>query len=342
MKPSIFNKAWLLNNQTHAALAQAYRSGHGLAKQPTSQSDPQPYFVKDAIAIIPLTGVLTKGVSEYAWLTGGTSMKETGETFIKVVAAPDTKGVILYIDSPGGTVDGTEGLAKLIYDARGQKPIFAFSDGQLCSAAYWIASAADKIFISGNTVQAGSIGVVAVHRDVSEQDKKFGEKYTEITAGKYKRIAGNHAPLSDDGRAYLQDSVDAVYSIFVETLAKYRGVSEQKILTTADGKTFIGQDALEVGLVDGIAPLDDVLQMMTSPGSGPANTRRSAGTLQTFESIVYAHCLKGTPQQKAFSGVKESHPALYEDFNRRLKTGQVGELFPESVIGGKMIKKTFT
>lgn len=307
-------------------------------RQPQAPANPdfQLYSVKNGFAVIPLTGVLTKDVSEYAWFTGGTSMRQSGNAFSAAISDADIKGILLYIDSPGGTVDGTEGLAKLIYDARGKKPIYAFSDGQICSAAYWIGAAADKIFLSGNTVQAGSIGVVATHMDVSEQDKMVGEKVTEITAGKYKRIAGNHAPLSGDGRSYLQDYVDAVYSTFVDTLAEYRGVSEQKILTMADGKIFIGQDALEIGLVDGIAPLDDVLRMKTSPGSGPSNKTRPTATLQTFESIVYTQCLKGMPQQKAFSGTRESHPALYEDFNRRLKTGQVGELFPGAIRGGQI------
>lgn len=352
---SIFNTAWLLNSQTHKALRQVYRASHGMVRQSlaTANKDRQPqddpvnpdfqlYAIKDGFAIIALTGVLTKDVSEQAWLIGGTSMKEAGIAFSAAISDPAIKGILFYIDSPGGTVDGTEALAKLIYDTRGKKPIWAFSDGQICSAAYWIGAAADKIFLSGNTVQAGSIGVVAVHVDVSEQDKMFGEKITEITAGKYKRIAGNHAPLSDDGRTYLQDQVDAVYSVFIESLVKYRGVSENKVLAMADGKIFIGQDALEIGLVDGIAPLDDVLQRMTSPANKtttkPTNKALPSATMQTFESIVYAHCLKGMPQQKAFSSTQESHPALYEDFNRRLKTGQVGELFPGAVIGGNVVR----
>lgn len=347
MNTSIFNNAWLINAQTYKALIyQARQNGAaGVismdAKEITmskSQAYSKSYETINGVAIISLSGVLTKDAFLSAWLPGGTSMRNAGEAFNAALLDTSINSIMLYIDSPGGTVDGTEELASLIYEARGKKPIIAYSDGQITSAAYWIGSAADKIYISGNTVQAGSIGVVAAHVDVSEQDRMFGEKITEITAGKYKRIAGSHAPLSEEGRSYLQEQVDVIYSVFVTAVAKNRNISEKKALAMADGKIFIGQYTVDIKLVDGIAAFDEVLQICSVMETQAAKETIPAALTQTFESMVYSNCQGGMQQQAAFSKAKEAHPALYEDFNRRLKTGQVGELFPGSICGNKIIR----
>jgi hypothetical protein len=134
----------------------------------------------------------------------------------------------------------------------------------IASAAYWIASAADKIYISGDTVEVGSVGVVATHVDYSKQDEQFGEKYTEITAGTYKRIASSHSPLSPEGRQTIQDQVDHIYTVFVGNIARNRNMSEEQALKAADGRIFIGRQAIEVGLVDGVSTFDHVINSMSS------------------------------------------------------------------------------
>jgi len=130
----------------------------------------------------------------------------------------------------------------------------------VASAAYYIASAADKIFISGDMPPIGSIGVVTSHIDYSKMDERHGIKETEIYAGKYKRIASYVEPLSQEGREYIQDRVDYIYSIFVNDVAKYRGVSVDTVLKNmADGQIFIGRQALDAGLVDGVSTFDQLL-----------------------------------------------------------------------------------
>lgn len=216
------------------------------------------YRVKDGVAIISIDGVLTKTRSFFSSLFGGSSMRDIGNQIDMAMNDAEVHSIILAIDSPGGTVDGTQEIAAKIASYRGQgKKIVAVGDGIMASAAYWIASAADKIYIANETTSAGSIGVVATHVDVSEQDKQFGEKWTEITAGAYKRIASNHAPLTVDGREYIQAQVDHIYSVFVQSVASNRGkASVDDILPAADGKIFIGQQAVDIGLVDGIQNIE--------------------------------------------------------------------------------------
>jgi len=196
-------------------------------------------------------------------ISGGTSMQLIEKDFREALADPQVRSIILVIDSPGGTVDGTQELATVIHNSRGIKPIITYAESLIGSAAYWIGSAADKIYISGDTTQVGSIGVVATHVDVSKAEESMGYKTTEIVAGKYKRIASQYAPLSDEGRETIQDIVDHVYSIFIRDVARNRGISEAQALDMADGKIFLGQKAIDIGLADEMGDLGSLVSRLS-------------------------------------------------------------------------------
>jgi signal peptide peptidase SppA len=161
-------------------------------------------------------------------------------------------------------VDGTQSLADAVFTARSSgKPIATLASGCMCSAAYWIGCAAQAVYIADNTTLVGSIGVVTNHRDISGAEAAQGIKTTEVYAGKYKRIASQYGPLSADGRKSIQDQLDYTYSIFVDAVAKYRNVSSQTVVSQmADGKTFIGRQSIDAGLVDGVSTLDELIARM--------------------------------------------------------------------------------
>ena len=210
--------------------------------------------VQDGTAIIPIYGVIGKKMNMFTRISGGTSTQLIGQDFAEAMADPNVHSILLAIDSPGGTVDGTQALADQIFEARGTKPIIAVGDGMMASAAYWIGSAADKVYTSGDTTAIGSIGVVAQHTDYSQAEHAAGIKVTEITAGKYKRIASDHEPLSVEGRAAIQEKVDHLYSVFVDSVARNRGVDPETVAAKmADGKVFLGKQAVKAGLVDGVS-----------------------------------------------------------------------------------------
>jgi len=215
-----------------------------------------PYTMDGSTAIVSIEGVLAKKMNFFMDISGGTSTQIIESDFKAAMRDPAVAAIILSIDSPGGTVDGTEGLADTIYNARGTKPIIAMADGTMASAAYWIGSAADKVYAVDNSTQVGSIGVVATHEDYSQAEHAAGVKVTEITAGKYKRVASSHEPLTQDGRATIQSMVDHVYSNFVDTVARNRGVGVAKVSDEmADGRIFLGQQAVKAGLVDGVSTM---------------------------------------------------------------------------------------
>lgn len=273
------------------------------------------YQIMNGVAVIPVKGVLTKDLSFFSFLFGGTSMKRIGMAFQAALDDPLVSSILLDIDSPGGTVDGTEELAQAIFDARGKKPITAYTDGMAASGGYWIASAADKIYISGDTVMTGSVGVVATHVDQSKADDVFGEKWTEITAGKYKRISSAHSPLSAEGAAYIQEQVDYLYSKFVDTVARNRDVDHKSALAMSDGKIFIGWQAVTVGLVDGVEAFSDLINSKTDAGAPASNQFSVKEEMMNLEELktkhpdVYAQALAEGKTDGTVEGVKTGKAA---------------------------------
>ena len=219
------------------------------------------YQVINDTAVIPIQGVIAKRMNLFMRIFfGGTSTQYVGQDIKEALADNSIKSILLDIDSPGGTVDGTQELAQIIFNGRNQKPVVAYSDGMIASAAYWIGSAADNIYISGDTIDVGSIGVVTEHVDYSKYDEKAGVKITEIYAGKYKRIASQNQPLTKEGKQYIQDQVDYLYTIFVDEVARQRGVSSDIVLESmADGRIFTGKQAISAGLVDGVSTFDRLI-----------------------------------------------------------------------------------
>lgn len=228
-------------------------------------NEPKPYDVVNGVAVLEMEGIVAKRMSLFSKISGGVSTYHVQEQFAAAMNDPKVHSLILNIDSPGGGIDGTAELANMIYSQRGEKPVVAFTDGMMCSAAYWIGCASDAVYISGDTAQVGSIGVVASHMDISEAEKMLGIKTTEIVAGKYKRIASRHAPLSKEGRATIQEMVDHVYSAFIGDVAKHRGVSEEQVLEQmADGKVFFGRQAISAGLVDGVSTIEELIGKLSA------------------------------------------------------------------------------
>ena len=247
-------------------------------------NEPKPYDIIDGVAVLPLEGVIAKRANLFSQISGGVSTELVARDFKSALIDPAVHSIILAIDSPGGTVDGTISLADLV--ATSTKPVVTLASGTMASAAYWIGSAANSAYITDATTIVGSIGVVATHTDVSKAQATQGIKTTEIAAGKYKRIASSYEPLTKEGRQTIQDQVDYTYALFVDAVAKQRGVSTDKVLSDmADGRIFIGQQAIDAGLVDGVSTLDAlVAQLNANRASGTTGYRASHNYLDSKPS----------------------------------------------------------
>ncbi len=272
------------------------------------QNEPASYTLQDGVAVLPIDGVIAKRMNMLTQISGGTSTQLAEQALQDAINDPAVHSIVLSIDSPGGTVDGTQALANAVLKARGSgKAIVTLASGCMCSAAYWIGSAAQSVYIADGTTLVGSIGVVTSHTDVSGAQAAQGIKTTEISAGKYKRISSQYGPLTADGRQSIQDSLDYTYSLFVDAVAKNRNVSGATVLRDmADGRVFIGKQAIDAGLVDGIVTMDALIARL--------NTDRKAGrTLQQPKAVPLTRseidqaaksCMKLNPGMDYVAAVK--------------------------------------
>ena len=230
------------------------------------QSKSRPMQQVNQISVIPIDGTIAKKAYGLDTLSGLRTTLDIKSDIQKAIADSGVSGIVLRIDSPGGTVDGTKELADYIKTASAEKPIVAYADGTMASAAYWIGSAANKV-VAFDTSKVGSVGVVVSHQDRSKAEEEAGIKTTYIYQGKYK-VSGNQSePLSPESKEYIQKHVDTYYSLFVDAVAENRSIARDVVIKDiALGATFIGKEALELNLVDSIGSLDDAINLALTLG----------------------------------------------------------------------------
>lgn len=245
-------------------------------------SEQQQYTVEPGgVAVLRMSGIIAPKANLFMQVSGGLSTQMATKQLESAVADQRVRSIVLAIDSPGGNVIGTPEMAAAVREMSAIKPIVTHSDGALASAAYWIGSAANAVYLSGPTVQAGSIGVV-IDRTFNPNSALREES---IVAGKYKRIVKSNEPLSDEARAMVQADVDYVYSLFVDAIAQHRDTTAQQVLDRmAEGRVFRGQQAIDAGLVDGVSTLDALVESMATDPAPYAQRRKAVFAVAALPS----------------------------------------------------------
>jgi signal peptide peptidase SppA len=216
-------------------------------------SEYRPYRVEGGVLTIPVKGALLNGFP-YAYGEVATGYEYIAAAIRRGVADSDVRGIALQIDSPGGMVAGNFDLADAIFAARERKPIRAYAAESAYSAAYSIASAADRVSVA-RTGGVGSIGVVTMHVDMSKALAEAGYEVTYIYAGKHKVEGNPFEPLGDDARARIQARIDNLYSIFVSTVARNRGLDEAAVRAT-EAATYGAEESVAKGLADEVGSFE--------------------------------------------------------------------------------------
>lgn len=232
-------------------------------------------------AIVSVVGSL---VNRGAWIgaaSGLTSYEGIAAQIDEIADDATIRSVVLDIDSYGGEATGMAGLAARIRGLRDRKHVVAVVNDVAASAGYGIASAADEIVVSPTSV-VGSIGVVMLHMDRSREMEALGLKPTLIHAGAKKVDGHPFGPLPDHVRADMQKDVMAFYEQFLATVEVGRGyidarrrsrlTAEQARATEAD--TYIGEEAIRIGLADRLGSLDDVLATLSRPARAAGRQSR--------------------------------------------------------------------
>lgn len=292
--------------------------------------------VRDGVAVINIENAVYR---RKPWFVQGVSHKQIKDEISKALQDEKVTAILYNIYSPGGTVAGTQELASYIKEASSVKPSCAFVDGMCCSAAYWLASATGKIFAT-ESAEIGSVGVVLMHSDYSKFNENMGLKYTYITAGSKKSIGASEIPLSEEDKAYLQHSVDATYAVFLHDVAQNMGLDTEKKLEWADGRVFLGNEALRLGLVsrlvktqeEAIALLSENKEnKMSVPNTSQNHEQpQTAGTVSAIdenlmaiiETVCGAENAQKVKQLAQANVTKEQMQALGNVFQSKTQDGE--------------------
>jgi signal peptide peptidase SppA len=241
--------------------------------KPEAEPAPLTSITVERIAVVSVIGTL---VSRSGYLDAASGLQAYGDIAEAIAAAMDdasVRGVILDVDSPGGEVGGLFDLVEQIQAIRGAsaKPLWAVANESALSAAYAIASAADRLYVT-RTGEAGSIGVVAVHVDESGADAKAGLAWTFVFAGDHKVDANAHEPLSQRARLTIQADVDRLYSKFCALIAANRGLTVETVRGT-NAAIYRGELAIRAGLADRLGTLDLAVAEMAGELDRATQTR---------------------------------------------------------------------
>jgi capsid assembly protease len=248
---------WAISVETLEAIRAKHPSGliEPEAKGEASEAAKNPYLrmqVVDGLAVIGIQGPL------YAW-----SYSDAQMALSAAIADDSVKGVVLRVDSPGGTVRGMFDLGDAVASAASMKPVYAHVTGIAASAAYYVASQASQIW-SGRAGMEGSLGVFYPVVDESKAAEKAGVKVSVI-ANKGANLKGADfpgMPVSDELRAQIQKQVDHYFGLFSEGIAKGRKMPEPEVRKLGTGEVWPAGEAQSLGLIDGIRSFAETVQAM--------------------------------------------------------------------------------
>jgi signal peptide peptidase SppA len=217
---------------------------------------PQTSITGEGIAVVSVTGTLVSRSGYLDAASGLLSYGEIDDAIASAMADASVRGVILDIDSPGGEVGGLFDLVERVSAIKAvtNKPLWAVANEGALSAAYALASTADRLYVT-RTGEVGSVGVVAVHVDESAADAKAGLAWTFVFAGESKVDGNGHEPLSARARATIQADVDHLYAQLCGIVAGNRGLTIEAVRGT-NATVYRGELAVRAGLADRVGTLD--------------------------------------------------------------------------------------
>lgn len=222
-------------------------------------SDDAPSFgmprtsLENGLFRIELNGALMKDVPCLFWFfdIAATSMRLAKEQIQTAAMDPKVEAILIAVDSPGGTADGLAALADAIFEARKLKPVHMFAQDLAASAAVWAGSQATRVSI-GSTAVFGSIGVYTVIDDVSAAFAEAGVIRHVVRFGEHKGRIVEGAKVEQVALDKVQEEIDTFGQLFIEAVARGRGMSVEAVSKLATGEVWIGTDALATGLVDAV------------------------------------------------------------------------------------------
>lgn len=202
-------------------------------------------FRGEAIGVLEIEGLI---VTAKKWLE---SIKEFEEN-------SEVKAIVLRIDSPGGSVGTAQEVYREINRLKLSKPVVASIENIGASAAYYIASASNKIVLNPGTL-TGSIGVIYISFDMSRLYRWMKIEPEVIKSGKFKDTGSTFRSMTPEERNLLLNTIAQIHQQFVEDVAKARNLAVEKVNEIADGRLLTGEQAVQLGLADEFGNFNDAI-----------------------------------------------------------------------------------
>ncbi len=241
------------------------------------------------VGVLSIEGPLFRHADMFTDISGGTSYNALWRGLEAALASPQVAAILLRINSPGGEADGLNELAEAIAAAGDNKPIWTYADGMCASAAYWMASQTARI-VAEPTTELGSIGVRCGILDDSKADEMAGVRSIEIVSSVSPGKRGT--PVSDEVIARVQTRIDDLAEIFIDAVARGRGVSTDAVLSDfGQGNVMIASKAVAAGLADDVGNFNSTLAALSGAaitGSAAPSARATRGAKMSITSTPAA------------------------------------------------------
>ena len=308
---------WLITTEAMQAMAtQAVAFFDTRLNLPERESNPL-LSVENGIASVRVHGPLMRQPDLFSVLLfGATDMDQVSAAISEAVEREDVNALLLDIDSPGGAVNGTPELGQAVADAAKRKTVYAFSAGQMSSAAYWIASQADAIYATPSA-RVGSIGVILPFVDSTEKLRNQGLKVEVFAAGKFKAMGTPGVSLTEEQRELIQSDIEEIAADFkAAVLARGRRIPDEAM----EGQTFSARKAQRFNLAGTVKSRDEVLARLRSLHGGQVDTssRASMKTVEDQLTEALARIQSLEADAKAHQGLMSEASSQVESFKASL------------------------
>lgn len=241
------------------------------------------------VAVLPVRGVMGYRLGTMEEFSGGTSTERLSQALTQLRGDSSVKAIVMDFDTPGGTTNGIMEIADAVYGARGDKPIIAQVNPMAASAGYWLATQADEVVLTPSG-DVGSIGVLAIHEEISKFLSENGVTETIVRSSQYKAELNPYEPLTAEARAYMQQRVDEFDAHFHDAVARGRGASVRTVREDFGRGRMLGASAaVAAGMVDRVATMEQTLNRFGATMGGAAPRQRAQEARAT---IAARHALR--------------------------------------------------
>lgn len=290
---------WAGDDDSYLTLFQAVNTAHenpamfqAQAEKYTAQDSELEEMLVDSIysehgnvAVLDISGPLVAEDSFWNLIFGMTSYNTISMAMQRALDDANIQSIVMSLATGGGDVNGLEQVSKNIEVVKQEKPVYSFTGSAALSAGYWLASLGEKMY-STPMANVGSIGVISTFTSMSRALKERGIDVEIFRAGKYKALAHPAESLSDTAKEIIQAKTDRLYEYFLEHVSSNRPklkVSTKEIW--AEGRVFFASDAIELGMVDEIKSLNELVAELNANAEKPAGTPRRKSTVDGEDTM---------------------------------------------------------